>query len=309
MARELTGEESRQAAAAKANRLEQGQYKGSSFGRIRTPEPYDPTHLIEESEKFAKFGKFLKAGAMVLPLIGAGITGAQAADKIDAINNSDLSPEAKAAAHGFNAGMTLDALLDPTVAGSMAGQEAAKKGMVAKYGERITQFLVQTDAEALAEARKAMGGERFASAQAIIDALPKDPAVLKAMAENKDLSPDVRHLAEGQMMIVENKWSLNGKAFTGQEILDKTAAAMYERQEKAGTQTAQAAPEKQSTQPVAQSEPPEKPKTPMELAMAQAKEKPCPQLECTGASEKHDKAPTQIAAAGQQQQPKSAGVG
>lgn len=107
------------------------------------------------------------------------------------------------------------------------------------------------------------------------------------MAENKDLSPDVRHLAEGQMMIQENYYNLTPTgieaALTGKSLLDKTAQAMYEKQEKAGTQTAQAAPEKQSTQPTAQAEPPANPKTSMKDAMAQAKAAGCTgkNYECT----------------------------
>ena len=207
------------------------------------PPPPMPSNEVQplvnhSEEQIGKLGKVLKVGAMALPVVGGVFTGVQAAEKINDINNSNLSPEAKNAAHGFNAAMTADAFVDPTLVAGMAGQQATKAAIIKKYGEQIAPLLVQTDGEALADA---MGEKRFENAQAIIDTLPKDPKLLKEMATDKNLSADMRHLAEGQMMIKENYYNFTPSgienALAGKDILDKTAAKMCENQKDAGTQT------------------------------------------------------------------------
>lgn len=190
---------------------------------------------INNAHWLGKFGKIIKAGAMALPVVGGLFTAKDAHGKIDDINNSNLSTEAKAAAHSYNTAMMLDAFIDPSMVAGMAGQQAAKEALIKQFGDEITTFLVQTDGEALAEVA---GKKRFENAQQIIDALPNDHNALQAITENRNFSQDLRLLAGGKMMMLDHYYDLTPSgaslAIKGKEVLDKTAEAMYERQEASG---------------------------------------------------------------------------
>lgn len=219
--------------------------KASDFPKEADMPHHTPSHVDTDidghavpdaSHDMGKALKILKTAGMMAPVIGGVLSASEASAKErEMTHDSSLTQEQRYAVYAFNASLIAQGTLDPTQVVGSAAIQTAKDALVKEYGEGIRKYLGQTDVEAIAEVKLAMSAS-FDSAQAVIDALPKDVETLRAMVTNEKLPPDIRHLAEGKMMMMEHYWDVSpsgmGAYLAGKDIIERTANKIYENQEK-----------------------------------------------------------------------------
>lgn len=196
---------------------------------VLIPEDALPQHMrassgISMGEPEVKTGKWAKIGKVFgfIGVVGAAVY----AGSSKAAEGGSVSEIAEATA----ANMPVGDVVVPLKDGRVMDAAVAAAGYVPVVGGLT--MATRTEAEQ----------QRYDSVQAVIDSLPEDPKQLMAMATDKNISPDLRHLAEGKMMMVEHYYDFTpsgaAAALAGKDIVEKTAKKIFESQPVDGMENA-----------------------------------------------------------------------